>query len=399
MGVKGLDSVIKTFAEASIIQKEFKSYNGTIQSIDASVNLYKFCIAIMNTENYKSSTGDIIGHLFACFYKSLSMLKYGIMPLWTFDGAPPSIKQSTLNYRRKIRESAALKLNESENMDIKEKLKLEKKKFTVTSTHIREIKYLLKLMGLPFIESPGEAEAQCTAFEIANISNGVVTEDWDVILFGCKKMLKDFSNKSYVTEIDVTKLMKSLGMNREQLIDFGAILGTDYCSGIGGLRPVDAFIKFKSCNFDVDTFIKMLSQENLHLNKYKYKIPKNFIEQLKISHDYYLHAPVIDPKEVTVTWTEPDYKELYSYLVDEKKFNADITKLKINELEAMHTKYIKNGNKLSTMSRIKKEQYENEYHNICSDTCSNTSSNTCREIGYMNYLLEIIQCKQVIKAT
>lgn len=397
MGVKGLDSVIKTFAKESIIQKEFKNYNGTIQSIDASVNLYKFCIAIMNTENFKSPTGDIIGHLFACFYKSLSMLKYGIMPLWTFDGTPPSIKQSTLNDRRKIRESAAQKLTESENIDIKDKMKLEKRKFSVTSAQIREIKYLLKLMGLPFVESPGEAEAQCTAFEIAKVSNGVVTEDWDVILFGCKKMLKDFSNKSYVTEIDVNILMKLLGMNREQLIDFGTILGTDYCSGIGGLRPVDAFIKFKSCSFDIDTFIEMLNTENAYLNKYKYKIPRDFIEQLKISREYYLHAPVIDPKEIKVIWNKPDYAKLSSYLIENKKFNANITKLKINELEMMYKRYVSNNNNLITMSRIRKEQFENKYHNNYSNELQKSydsyESYGSSEFDYVNCLLEIIQYK------
>lgn len=360
MGVKGLGAIIEKYAQSSIKKKEFKHYYGTIQTIDAPVNIYKFCIAIIDTNHFKSQDGYIIGHLFACMCKSLSMLKYGIMPLWVFDGAPPSIKELTLTGRRKIRENAAMKLNETDSKDQKEISKLEKKKFSITGTHIKEIKHLLSLMGLSFIESPGEAEAQCCAFEIANICDGTVTEDWDVVLFGGKKMLKGFSNKSEVTEINIGELMKKLGMTREQLIVFSSILGNDYCAGIGGLKSVDAYLKFKVCNFNIDTFIKMLHKENRQIGKIKYKIPKNFIEKMNTSKEYYLHAPVINPCDVTIKWNEPRYEELYDYLVNIKGFSSNTIQPKILELKTLYNKYIQYG-KLITLSRIKREN--------CNEAC------------------------------
>ena len=376
MGVKGLSTIIKEFAKSSIKKREFKDYRGTVQSLDAAITLYKFCIAIMNTDNFRSENGDIIGHLFACFFKSLAMLRYGIMPLWTVDGTPPIIKQSTLTERRKVKENAILKLSNI-GLNSTEKNKLEKRTFTVSMKHIDEVKYLLRLLGLPYVEAPGEAEAQCAALDIANVSQGVVTEDWDAVLFGCKKMLKDFSNKSYVTEIDVPELMRALEMNRKQLINLAAILGNDYCCGIGGLKPTDAYLKFKTCNFDIETFLVMIENENKI--KSKYKIPENFREQLEISRDYYLHAPVVDPKEVKVIWNKPDYNKLYSYLIDEKKFKPDVIFVKIAELKMMYERYVLSGGELITLSRIKKEQG-------IVGPCESYKS----EINYVDYFLDML---------
>src|SRR5436189_6370257 len=105
-----------------------------------------------------------------------------------------------------------------------------------------------------YMEAPGEAEAQVAALNKAAIINAGVTDDGDAILFGCIKVLSGFSNKCYVNEIDVEILLKNLGMTREQLIDLGIILGTDYCQGITGLKPIDAYKKFKKTNFNIKDF-------------------------------------------------------------------------------------------------------------------------------------------------
>jgi flap endonuclease-1 len=213
MGVKGLNQVINMYAKSCTTVKKFRDYNGSVQSLDAAITIYKFCIATIGTDHFKTE-GVLTGHLFACFFKTISMLRYGIFPIWVFDGKPPHIKIDTLVDRKKRKLDASEKLSSTPDLDDYEKNKLERRAFTVTHEHITEVKYLLTLLGIPFIESPGEAEAQCAAFDRANISNGVVTEDWDVILFGCKKMLRDFSNKNDVTEIDTDELLNNLGMTQ-----------------------------------------------------------------------------------------------------------------------------------------------------------------------------------------
>lgn len=378
MGVNGLRKIISKYAPEVLEKKNFKDYNGTVQALDGVLALYKFCIATIDTQYSK------VGHLFACFFKTLSMLRYGIMPVWVFDGKPPEIKQMTLDERRKNKDIAYSKLSD-EYLSSDDKKKLEKRTFTVTNKLVDDVKELLGLLGIPYIVAPGEAEAQCVALNKAKIAHGVVTEDWDAILFGCKKMLKDFSNKSVnnVTEIKTKKLLKKLDMTHEQIIDLSSILGNDYCSGIIGLKPLDAYHIYKECNFNMPKFLSLLrSEKNLKdyeqnreneyfshilnirkklcstLNKLQYcKIPNNFEELAKIAKEYYLHAPVIQPNEVKVVWEIPKYQELYKFLLD-KGFDEELIKTKLNELIMMHA-YYNDHKKLITLSKIKREKSTN----------------------------------------
>ncbi|ARF11719.1 FLAP-like endonuclease XPG [Klosneuvirus KNV1] len=375
MGVNGLRKIISKHAPEVLEKKNFKDFNGTIQALDGVLALYKFCIATIDTPYSK------VGHLFACFFKTLSMLRYGIMPFWVFDGKPPEIKQMTLDERRRNKDIAHSKLSD-DCLSHNDKKKLEKRTFTVTSKLVEEVIELLKLLGIPYVIAPGEAEAQCVALNKAKIAHGVVTEDWDAILFGCKRMLKDFSNKNInnVTEITTKKLLKKLDITHEQIIDLSSILGNDYCSGINGLKPLDAYYIFKECKFNIYDFLGLLrSETNLKeyeqnheneyyvhilsirkklgsmINKLQYsKIPNNFEELAKTAKDYYLHAPVIEPNEVQVKWETPKYQELYKFLLD-KGFEEDLIKSKLNELIMMHA-YYKDNNKLVTLSKIKREK-------------------------------------------
>src|SRR5690606_12073079 len=117
--------------------------------------------------------GKIIGHLSACLTKTYTMLRHGIRPIWIFDGKPPTIKQGKLKERKNI----------------------ERRSFRLTRELINETKYLLYLLGIPYVDSPGEADAQCCAFNMTHLVDGVVSDDWDIALFGGRKILKHFSSQ------------------------------------------------------------------------------------------------------------------------------------------------------------------------------------------------------------
>lgn len=355
MGVSGLNKLITTYGNNSISYKQFQDYKGTVQGLDASLTLYKFCLATVDTDNFKNNKGKIIGHLFACMSKTRSMLNYGIMPLWIFDGKPPSLKKEILSKRRKDREDAYQKLNYSSGRNIIKNTipinKLEKKTFTISKELIIEVKQLLDLMGIPYIDSPEEAEAQCSAFNIANVCDGVVSDDWDALLFGCKKMLKNFSNKQMVIEIDSKQLIESLGMtSKDQFIDLCLLYGTDYCPGIKGLNKIQLYDLFKIFEFDIDSLVTHLED-----NYPSVRIPPNFLEKYYKAKEYYIHAPVIDPEKIKkdIIWKEPQYNKLHKYLVNTNGFQKDKINRFIVDLRTMYNFY-KEKCRLSTMSYLRK---------------------------------------------
>jgi flap endonuclease-1 len=58
-----------------------------------------------------------------------------------------------------------------------------------------DAKKLLTLMGMPVIEAPSEAEAQCASIVKLGLAYGTATEDMDALTFGTNFLLRGFNSK------------------------------------------------------------------------------------------------------------------------------------------------------------------------------------------------------------
>ncbi|WCJ20931.1 DNA repair protein UVH3 [Euphorbia peplus] len=122
-----------------------------------------------------------------------------------------------------------------------EQKKLERNAESVTSEMFEECQELLKIFGIPYIIAPMEAEAQCAYMELANLVDGVVTDDSDVFLFGGRSVYKNiFDDRKYVETYFMKDIEKELGLTREKLIRMALLLGSDYTEGISGIGIVNA---------------------------------------------------------------------------------------------------------------------------------------------------------------
>lgn len=343
MGIQGLTKLLnkietgelplekykKNVTEVCMKEKQLRDYNYTTQAIDTSNILYRFANTMKDGKNYEIN-GKIVVHLFSMFSKCISCLRFGIRPIMVLDGKPPKIKLDKIKARKECKNKMVLgnkiiNINEAEITQFSEA----KKPFSLDSEKMNEVKKLLNLMGLGFIDSISEADPQCVALEKNGKADGIVSNDWDLLLFGCEKLLKNFSNKKPITEINTNLLLKTLGMtNQEQLIDLGCILGNDYCPGVK-ISEFEAYLKFEQSNFNMETFI---------INNQELIFPENFIEKWQAAREYYLHATVLKPEQFDTGWKKPDIIGLKNFLLKEIGFGKDVEH-KINELILMYICY------------------------------------------------------------
>ncbi|KAF5920367.1 hypothetical protein HPG69_009617 [Diceros bicornis minor] len=112
---------------------------------------------------------------------------------------------------------------------------------TVTGQMFLESQELLRLFGVPYIEAPMEAEAQCAILDLTDQTSGTITDDSDIWLFGARHVYKNFFNKNkFVEYYQYVDFHNQLGLDRNKLINLAYLLGSDYTEGIPTVGCVTA---------------------------------------------------------------------------------------------------------------------------------------------------------------
>ena len=82
-------------------------------------------------------------------------------------------------------------------MNLISELERTQKSFSLLSSDLNDdLKRVLKLMGIPYVNAPFEAESQCAYLELMGLVDGVITEDSDALLFGSKKVYRNIFEKN-----------------------------------------------------------------------------------------------------------------------------------------------------------------------------------------------------------
>lgn len=98
---------------------------------------------------------------------------------------------------------------------------------------------MLELFGIPFVDAPSEAEAECANLLQRQLVDGIVTDDSDVFLFGGARIYRHMFNEAkYVECYLLDDIDRELGLDREKLVRLAFLLGSDYTEGLVGVGPV-----------------------------------------------------------------------------------------------------------------------------------------------------------------
>lgn len=362
MGVRGLGAVINQFAPDAISQCVIAQLSNRALAVDTPHMIYKYSISIRNSgKDIINRSGKNVNHLQALFNTIYSCIKHNILPVFISDGKAGDFKRSTID-DRKARQENAVKIftemdediNEMTNEMTIEKIKYFKRAFMIEQHMYRECKYLCDITGVPYIVAPTEADPQCAALARSEDSDvwGVISDDWDMLLFGTPFLIRGFTTRKD-KKIDIVSLdiiLNRMNLTHSEFIDVCILLGTDYNEiehngvnrvfKIKGLTNKKAYTKYVQYNKNIENLVSGLIAENkMSVNAGKqpeFNIPIDFIDGFNKIKAYINDMKVSIPNQIDTTWKNPNIETAEKFMCVENNFS---TKIIGQQLDIILAKY------------------------------------------------------------
>jgi len=228
MGIKNLNRFLRNNCNDAIKFISIKELSGKKIAIDISIYMYKF-----------ASDNTLIENI----YLMLSIFRfYNIIPIFIFDGKPPAEKKELLEKRKKDKKDAEKEyekyleqlkcgnIDEDDKQEILNNMDLLKKQFIyINKDKIDSVKNLIRAYGATYYDAPEEADELCASLVIKNKVWACLSEDMDMFVYGCPRVLRYFSLLNHTAVIyNLNEILSSLGIKQKELREICVLSGTDY---------------------------------------------------------------------------------------------------------------------------------------------------------------------------
>jgi flap endonuclease-1 len=259
MGIRNLNRYLRDSCPESIRCINMADLSGKRIAVDISIYLYKYEGEDALLEN---------------MYVMLSIFRhYNIIPIFIFDGKPPPEKRALLIKRKEDREEAQeeyeklkkqlTSLQESKDDDDTDKQdivaamdQLKKQIVQISKEKIEKVKCLIRAYGATYYDAPGEADELCALLVIKKKVWACLSEDMDLFVYGCTRVLRYFSLIGHTVVLYYMKgILDELEMTQKEFKEICVLSGTDYNINADGnndkvnLRQTfKHFRKFKNSN-------------------------------------------------------------------------------------------------------------------------------------------------------
>jgi len=295
---------------------------GATLAVDGPGELYQFLalIRLRDGTPLRDSSGRITSHLSGLFYRTTRLIAdHGMKLVFVFDGPPPPRKAAEIERRRAIREryeeERAEALRAGDHATAYSKATMTSR---LTREMIAEARTLLRLMGIPTVQAPSEAEAQAAYMAASNAVWASGSKDYDSLLFGATRVVRflTISGKEFLPSqgvmrpivpelIELERLLSTLGITRAQLVDLAMLVGTDFNDGIKGIGPKKALKLVREFGA-----IERMPDEIQHA-----------LEDIDGVRQIFLSPDVTD--DYDLTFGEPDFAAIVDFLCGEREFSKE----------------------------------------------------------------------------
>lgn len=304
--------------------------------IDTYNILYQFLSSIRQRDGslLTDSHGNVTSHLVGMFSRTCKLMQYGIKPAFVFDGKPPKMKWMEAERRAEAKAEAKLRYEEAvKKEDIEDMKKYAARTSKLTKEMIDDSRKMIEALGLPTIQAPSEGEAQAAFIVNRGDAWAEVSQDYDCLLFGVKRLLQNLTiseKKKLPGKLSYEKItpqlielepnLKHMGIDQEQLIIIGILVGTDYNpGGVKGIGPKNALKLVKEYKGRYDELFKEVKWSDYF--EFSWKEVYALINEMPVTDDYELK------------WENINKEKIFKLLVDEHDFSPERVESTLEKLK------------------------------------------------------------------
>uniref|UniRef100_A0A8C9TAV6 Exonuclease 1 n=1 Tax=Scleropages formosus TaxID=113540 RepID=A0A8C9TAV6_SCLFO len=290
MGISGLLQFLREASEPISVKK----YKGQTVAVDTYCWIHKGAFSCAE----KLAKGEPTDQYVTYCMKFVDMLlTFGVKPVLVFDGRNLPSKEEVEKARKERRQ---VNLQRGKQLLREGKLSQARDCFArcvnVTPAMAHEVIKAARARGVDCLVAPYEADAQLAFLNKAGIAQAIITEDSDLLAFGCKKVILKMDKLGNGLEIDQKHLgrCRSLGdAFTEDKFRYMCILsGCDYLASLYGIGLGKACKLLKMANNP--DILKVIRKMGQYL-KMNVTVPDEYLEGFVRANNTFLYQLVFNP--------------------------------------------------------------------------------------------------------
>ncbi|PPQ66528.1 hypothetical protein CVT26_009501 [Gymnopilus dilepis] len=318
MGISGLLPALKSIQ----VTKHLSEFRGKTVAVDAYVWLHK---GVYSCAVELARGKDTHKYVDYAMHRIRLLRHHKIEPYVVFDGGPLPAKKGTEAERKQKREESLAKgkalLAQGKHSQARDCFV---KCVDVTPQMAYQFIKALRAESVPYVVAPYEADAQLAYLERSGIADAILTEDSDLLVFGCQNVLfkldtvaatvvsisrKDFG--SVAASSSDANGISLIGWSDVQFRAMTILSGCDYLPSIPGIGLKTACQLLKKWK-TAEQVIKIIAMEG------KKAVPSGYLKQFRLAEKCFQHQRVYCPmaeRLVHLTEIDSDWNEEFDAYV------------------------------------------------------------------------------------
>ncbi|UPQ99224.1 XPG/Rad2 endonuclease [Chloropicon primus] len=294
MGISGLLPFLKQHTKKTHLSQ----FEGQRVAIDGYSWLHKGAYCCSSDLCLNRPTDKYVTY----FLKRIqTLLNHGLQPLVVFDGGNLPMKkdenESRRNAKRQNFEKGKALLAQGKPRAAEEFFQ---RAVNISPRHAKNVIEALKRKGIEFIVAPYEADSQMAFLAQNGKVDLVMTEDSDLLAYGCPEVLFKLGRDGYVEQVSMGEVMRSstfTGFTRTMFTEMCIFAGCDFLANVPNVGMKKAY-----------DFMRKLRRHESVIKRLKYssyKVPETYKEDFKRALMVFQHQTVYDPTSRSLRHLSP----------------------------------------------------------------------------------------------